>query len=182
MKLSEQLDSALSFSPPDDAGLIVRVVRFDNASRPGQEAQGIVPVFVMGHEGLDQGSWRRWIRDNAVSAYGPAGAERMVGAGLDIRELDPTRSFGRSLRSTRGWKNEARNHYYLDLALRTLALVERWPSLYNLIADEMSEQDMTLREFVDRVRQLPSPQEVGEGRYMTLGDVIGRNVVMTPNY
>lgn len=182
MKLSEQLDSALSFSPPDDEGLIVRVVRLDNASRPGQEAQGVLPVLVMGHEGLDQGSWRRWIRENAVAAYGSAGAERMVQSGLDFKEMDPTRAFGRALRATRGWKSEARNHYYVDQGLRLLALVEKWPSLYNLIADEMSEQDMTLREFIDRVWQLPSPREMGEGRFSTLGDLIGRNVVLTPNF
>ena len=182
MRLSEQLDSALAFAPPDDAGLILRVVSLNNASRPAQEAQGALPIFVVGHEGLDQGSWRRWIRENAVAAYGSAMAEKFVMQGIDFKDLDPTRPFGRALRGGGVWRSEARNHTYLDQAMHLLTLVEKWPSLYNLIATEMAEEDMTLSEFINRVYQLPSPREVGEGRFSTLGDVIGRNVVLTPNY
>lgn len=182
MKLSEQLDSALSFAPPDDGGLIVRVVRLNNASAPGQEMTGIVPVKVVGHEGLDTRSWQRWIRENAVSAYGPAGADKIVRDGLDLRELEPTRAIGRNLRSKGSWRSEARNHWTLNNALYVLSLVEKWPSLYNLIATEMAEESMTLREFVDRMYQLPSPVNHGEGRYSTLGDLIGRNVVLTPSF
>jgi len=182
MKLSEQLDSALAFAPPDDEGLIVRVVRLDNASRPAQEAQGVLPVMVMGHEGLDQASWRRWIRENAASAYGLSAAERFAQQGIDLREMDPTRAFGRALRSSGGWRSESRNHWSLNRGLYVLAMVEKWPSLYNLIATEMAEEDMTLREFINRVSQLPTPLELGEGRFTTLGDIIGRNVVLTPSY
>lgn len=182
MTLSEQLDTAMSIVPPDDRGLIVRVVRLNNAARPGQEAQGVLPVFVVGHEATDAKSWARWIRENAVAHYGPAMAEKFLANGIDLKEMDPTRAFGRSLRSTSSWKSEANQHYVIDNALYLLTLVEKWPSLYNLIATEMAEEDMTLGEFVDRLFQLPSPREVGEGRYSTLGDLIGRNVVLTPNY
>jgi|GEM_PF-6310063 len=182
MRLSEQLGSALSFAPPDDAGLIVRVLRLSNDRYSAQEAAGILPVRVVGHEGLDQRSWQRWIRENAVSAYGSAGAERMVTDGVDLREMDPTRAFGRNLRSKGSWKSEASKHWTLNNALYVLTLVEKWPSLYNLIASEMSEEDMTLSEFVGRLYQLPTPREAGEGRFSTLGDMIGRNVVVTPSY
>lgn len=182
MKLSEQLDSALSFAPPDDAGLIVRVLRLRNDRYPGQEMTGILPVRVVGHEGLDQRSWQRWIRENAVSAYGSSAAERMISDGVDLREMDPTRAFGRSLRSKGTWKSEASQHWTLNHALHMLTLVEKWPSLYNLISTEMAEEDMTLQEFVGRLFQLPTPREVGEGRFSTLGDLVSRNVALTPNY
>jgi len=177
MRISEQLDTALSTAPPDDAGLIIRVVKLSNGVRPAQEAQGILPIFVVGHEGLDQNSWRQWIRENAVAAYGSAMAEKFILQGVDFKDFDPTRPFGRAIRATRGWRSEARNHLFLDQAMRVLSLVERWPSLYNLIAIEMAEEDMTLQDFVGRVYQLPSPQEAGEGRYSTLGDIIGRTAV-----
>jgi hypothetical protein len=183
VRLSEQLGSALSFAPPDDEGLIVRVVRLDNGSRPAQESMGIIPIVVVGHEGLDQGSWRRWIREHAIPAYGTAMSERFVQHGIDFRDLESTRPFGRVLRApSPGWKSESRSHRYLDQAHHMLTLVEKWPSLYNLIATEMAEEDMTLREFVERMYQLPSPREVGEGRYSTLGDLISRNVAITPSF
>lgn len=182
MRLSEQLGSALSFAPPDDGGLIVRVVKLSNGERPGQEMMGILPIKVVGHEGLDARSWQRWIRENVVSAYGASGAEAIIRDGLDLRDLDPTRAIGRNLRSKGSWKSEASRHWTLNNALYLLTMVEKWPSLYNLIATEMAEEDMTLREFVDRMYQLPSPANVGEGRYSTLGDLIGRNVVLTPSF
>ncbi len=182
MKLSEQLDTALSFAPPDDSGLIVKVLKLRNDQYPGREMMAILPINVVGHEGLDAKSWARWIRENVTSAFGTAVAEKMVADGIDLRELDPTRAIGRNLRSKGGWKSEASRHWTLNNALHLLTLVEKWPSLYNLISTEMAEEAMTLREFVDRLYQLPSPVEVREGRMSTLGDVIGRNVVVTPNF
>ena len=180
--LSEQLESAMSYAPPDHAGLIVRVVRLDNEHKAAREAQGVLPVFVVGHEGMDSASWRRWVRENAVAAYGPAMAERFVREGIDFKDFDPTRPFGRALRNSSRWRGESLNLWCVDQALYLLTLVEKWPSLYNLIATEMAEEDMTLEAFTDRVRQLPTPFEVGEGRFSTLGDLVSRNVVLTPNY
>lgn len=182
MRLSEQLDSALDFAPPDDGGLIIKVAKLRNDQYPAQEMIGFLPIKVVGHEGLDSRSWARWIRENAVSAVGPAATERMVETGMDLRDLDPTRAIGRNLRSKGSWKSEASKHWTLNNALYLISLVEKWPSLYNLIATEMAEESMTLREFVDRMYQLPSPLNVGEGRNSTLGDIIGRNVVLTPSF
>jgi len=181
-RLSEQLDSALSFAPPDDGGLILRLVKLDNASMPATEAMGVLPLFVVGHNGLDPASWRRWIRENAAAGYGVAGAEKFVQTGISLREMDPTRVFGRALRSTRTWRSEARSHTQLDQALSILNMVEKWPSLYNLIATEMSEEEFTLSEFINRAYQLPTPREAGEGRYSTLGDYIGRLITKTPSF
>jgi hypothetical protein len=182
MNLSEQLESAMSFVPPDDGGLIVLITKLDNSTNPGQEMMGIFPIKVVGHEGLDARSWERWIRENAVSAYGVGAADRMAREGIDLRELDPSRAIGRNLRSAGAQKSGAMRYWTLNSALHMLSLVEKWPSLYNLIATEMAEESMTLRQFVDRMYQLPSPLNSGEGRYSTLGDLIGRNVVLTPSF
>ena len=181
-RLSEQLGNAISFAPPDDVGLILRVVRLDNERKAAREAQGVLPVFVVGHEGMDTVSWRKWVREHAVAAYGSAMAERFVREGIDFKEFDPTRPFGRALRPAGSWRSESGCQWHTNHALYVLTVVEKWPSLYNLIATEMAEEDMTLGTFLDRVTRLPSPFEVGEGRFSTLGDLVSRNVVLTPNY
>lgn len=182
MRLSEELGTAISFAPPDDAGLILRIVKMDNPMRQAQEVQGVLPIVVVGHQGVQTADWRRWIRENAVAAYGTAMTEKFISQGIDFKDFDPTRPFGRAIRVTQGWQSKVSSHVFLDKAMQILSMVEKWPSLYNLIATEMAEQDMTLSGFVSRMYQLPSPKEVGEGRYSTLGDIIGRNVVLTPSF
>ena len=55
-------------------------------------------------------------------------------------------------------------------------VVEKWPSLYNEIVDVLSEQVMTLQEFIASVEALPPPTEMRGRQYLTLGDLIGRLV------
>jgi hypothetical protein len=118
---------------------------------------------------------------NAMAPYGLAYAAKLATEGVDLKDMLPTAAIGRQMREPGGGSNYSR-YSDLERAGYILTLVEKWPSLYNLIAEEMGEQEMTLAEFVRRIQELPSPQEVGQGRYVTLGDLISRVVTVTPDF
>jgi len=180
-RLSEQLESAIRPGPPDCEGLIVKLAKLTNEDYPGRSAFGVLPVFVVGHQDLTESEWARWVQRNATAPYGIAYASRLAREGVDLKDMLPTAPIGRSMRQPGGGESVSR-YRYLDIAGYVLELVEKWPSLYNLIAEEMAEQPMTLAEFVRRIQMLPSPVESGQGRSSTLGDLIGRSVVLTPDY
>lgn len=184
MTLAEDLASAVNPTPPECMGLLVKLLDLRHENYPGRDARGILPIVVTGHEGMSERDWSKWVRENAVINYGPAQAERFVETGVDLKEMLPTAPFGRAMRLSRteGWRSTAVDFRYLDQAGLLISMVEQWPSLYNLIAENMAEEQMTLRELVDRIRALPSPWEVGKGRMITLGDLIGRTAVLTPNW
>lgn len=186
MRLDEQLGIATRPEPTNDEGLLVKLLRLEHSRYPGREADGTLPVVVVGHQGLSDRDWSRWVRENAIGAYGIAFAEKMVQDGVDLKEMLPTAPFGRALAlseqrarqamvksSQWGNRGEFRN---LSRAQGVLMVVEKWPSLYNEIVDELSEQVMTLQEFVASVEALPSPKEMRGRQYLTLGDLIGRLV------
>lgn len=180
-RLSEQLGLAIRPGPPDCEGLIVKLARLHNNNYPGRDAHGVLPVFVVGHQDLSEGEWVSWVKTNATAPYGVAYAAKLASTGVDLKEMLPTAPMGRQMRKPGGGVNYS--HFeYLSKAGYILTLVEKWPSLYNLIAEEMGEQRMTLAEFVRKVQELPSPQEAGEGRMVTLGDLIGRLVTVTPSF
>lgn len=162
----------------------MKVANLRNADYPGRDANGVLPVIVVGHSGMSESSWKRWVRNTGIAHYGSGYVDRILSNGIDLKEMGPTMPFGRAMRlcTERKWRSEARRWTELDAASGVLTLVEKWPSLYNLIAEEMAEEQMTLREFVERVNNMPTPREYGVGRYTTLGDLIGRNVVLTPDY
>lgn len=186
MRLDEQLAMATRPEPMNDSGLLVKLLRLEHSRYPGREADGTLPVVVIGHESLSDRDWRRWVRENAVAAYGPAHAEKMVQSGVDLKEMLPTAPFGRALalseqrtrmamaRTDRwGHRGEFR---HLGRMQGLLVVVEKWPSLYNEIVDALSEQVMTLQEFVASMEALPSPKEMRGRQYVTLGDLVGRLV------
>jgi len=125
------------------------------------------------------------VRENAIGAYGLAYAEKMVEGGVDLKEMLPTAPFGRALALSEqrarqasvsdrwGHRGEFR---HLGRAQGVLMVVEKWPSLYNEIVDVLSEQVMTLQEFIASVEALPPPTEMRGRQYLTLGDLIGRLV------
>jgi hypothetical protein len=180
-RLSEQLGTAVRPGPPDCERLIVKVARLQNEDYPGRGAHGVLPVLVVGHEDMSSAEWAGWVKMQAMAPYGLAYAARLAMEGVDLKDMMPTAPMGRQMRKPGGGENYAR-YEYLARAGHVLTLVEKWPSLYNTIAEEMGEQEMTLREFVRRVQELPSPLEVGQGRYSTLGDLIGRVVTVTPDF
>lgn len=167
--------------PPGDHGLLVQIVKLRNANYSGREAHGILPVFVVGHQNMSEDAWSGWVRAIGTGAYGPAYAERCVKEGIDLKEMTPTAPFGRAMRLTEGPRSPM-GRRYLDQAAYILNVVEKWPNLYNLIAHEMGGMRMSLAEFVNRVSSLPSPHEVGEGQHSTLGDLIGRGMMLLPDY
>lgn len=180
-RLSEQLGSAIRPGPPDCEGLIVKVARLHNEDYPGRDAHGVLPVMVVGHQDMSEAEWAGWVKTNATAPYGVAFAARLATEGVDLKEMLPTAAIGRQMRMPGGGSNY--NHYrYIDRAGYVLKLVEQWPSLYNLIAEEMGEERMTLIEFVRRIQELPSPVEDGDGRMVTLGDLIARHVTVTPDF
>jgi hypothetical protein len=184
-KLSEQLQGALRPAPPDSNGLLVKLMKLTNEDYPGRDAHGVLPLVVVGHEALREADWRRWLKEHAASAYGVAFADKLSRTGVDLKEMLPTAPIGRAMRETREvgrWRFMPSKWRPLEEAGAILTMVEKWPSLYNTIAEEMAEEEMTLRQFVDRVYALPSPFEVGEGRMFTLGDLIGRGMTQTPSY
>ena len=187
MRLDEQLAMATVPEPIDDHGLLVKLLRLDNSRYPGREISGTLPVVVVGHEALSESEWRRWVRDNAVAAYGAAQAEKMVKSGVDIKEMLPTAPFGRALelseqrrRMAAGRVGDDDSHQFkmdhLSRMQGILVVVEKWPSLYNEVVDALSEQVMTLREFMLAAQALPSPKEMRGRQYVTLGDLVGRPI------
>ncbi len=127
------------------------------------------------------------VRKTAIPHYGPARAERFVDEGIELKEMLPTMPFGRVMRQrdegrlpayTRGYDG----HSVLNRAGAILNIVEKWPHIYNLIATEMAEENLTLEEFVTRVYHMPSPREIGTGTLSTLGDLIGRGMMSLPDY
>lgn len=180
-RLSEQLEMAMRPGPPDCEGLIVKVARLHHEDYPGRGAHGVLPVMVVGHRDMSEAEWVDWVRTNATAPYGVSFARKLAFEGVDLKDMLPTAAIGRQMRQPGGGPNFG--HYaYLDRAGYVLRLVEQWPSLYNLIVEEMGEERMTLVDFVRRIQELPSPQEVGDGRMVTLGDLISRLVVMTPAF
>jgi len=182
--LSEQLANAVKSEVLSGGGFIVKLLRLTHESYPGKAVHGVLPLVVVGHEAVPGVEWGEWLRENATAAYGTAYAQKLVETGVDLKAMLPTAPLGRLLRISKDsrWKSLASQYQHVNEAGAILGLVEQWPSLYNLMVEEMSEEEMTLREFVSRVRQMPTPWEVGQGRYQTLGDLIGRSVVMTPNW
>ena len=180
-RLSEQLGVAISPILPDCEKLIVKVARLHNENYPGRGAHGVLPVLVVGHQDMSESEWASWVRINGMGPYGLAYASRLATEGVDLKDMLSTAPMGRQMRKPGGGPNY--DHFSsIDRAGYVLKLVEQWPSLYNLIAEEMGEETMTLSEFVRRVQELPSPQEVGEGRMVTLGDLISRLVTITPAF
>lgn len=194
MSIADQIEEAIAIThlgmgkaisaatePMEDGGLLVRLVKLRHGSYPGREAHGILPVLVVGHEAMSEDNWRMWVRTVGTPAYGPAYAERAAQEGIDLKEMTPTAAFGRSMRLNETQRSTI-GRRYLDQAVYLLNVVEKWPSLYSIIATEMVEQTMSLRVFMDRISTLPSPHEVGEGQFSTLGDLIGRGMMLLPDY
>lgn len=182
--LSEQLADAVRSEVLTGGGFRVKLLRLNHESYPGKAVHGVLPLVVIGHEALTDIEWGEWVRENATAAYGTAYAQKLVETGVDLKAMMPTAPLGRLLRISKDakWKSLASRYRAVNEANAILALVEKWPSLYNLMAEEMAEEEMTLDTFVNRVRNMPTPWEIGQGRDLTLGDLIGRGVVLTPNW
>jgi hypothetical protein len=175
MSLSEQLGLAMAGAGPariDPAaqadGLIVKVARLRHDTYPGRDAQGVLPVFVVGHEAMDETSWSDWVREHGIAHYGAGFTEKVIRDGIELKEMLPTAGFGRHMR-----KGTRIRRSTLEQASNLITAVEKWPQLYNTIATELGEDEMTLRGFLDKIHNLPSPWDVGRGTYTTLGDIIG---------
>lgn len=179
--IAKTVDGQEHTEPPSDGGLLVKLVRHRHGSTPGREAHGILPVLVVGHEGMSEDAWRMWVRKTGTSAYGTAYAERCAREGVDLKEMTPTAAFGRSMRLIESPRSTF-GRRYLDQATYVLNVVEKWPSLYNVIAGTMGGHTMSLRKFVEQISRLPPPHEVGEGQHSTLGDLIGRGMMLLPDY
>jgi len=183
-RLSEQLGMAMRPGPPSCEGLVVKLADLRNDNYPGRDAHGVLPVLVVGHEMMSESEWSQWVKEKASSPYGMAYAAKLAKQGVDLKDMLPTAPIGREMRVRQEERSvsESARYRYLNMAGAIIAMVEKWPSLYNLMAEELSEQKMTLSEFVERIRAMPSPWEIGEGRDITLGDLIGRLVVVTPSW
>lgn len=182
--LSEQLADAVRSEILRSGDFRVKLLRLTHESYPGKVVHGVLPLVVIGHEALTDVEWGEWLRENATAAYGTAYAQKLVETGVDLKSMLPTAPLGRLLRISKEakWRSLASRYRVVNEAGAILSMVEQWPSLYNLMAEEMAEEEMTLDTFVQRVRNMPTPWEVGQGRYQTLGDLIGRGVVLTPNW
>jgi hypothetical protein len=158
--------------PLDSYDFLVKLLRLSHDAYPGRDAHGVLPLMIVGHKSMDESRWRTWVRENGVAHYGPAYVERVLEqGGIELKEMLPTAGFGRQMRHS-GRRAAASEFSYLDRAGEILTMVEKWPSLYNLVAEELAEEVMTLSEFVDRVMNLPSPLELGRGAFTTLGDIL----------
>jgi hypothetical protein len=194
MRLSKQLLEAagLSYSPGgmDDAGLIVKLARLSNDVYPGRDAFGVLPLMVIGHESMSDMQWRDWVRQMGAAHYGSGYVERVLVNGIDIKAMEPTGPFGRQIRmcTISRWKSRASRWTYLDAVSSVISVVEKWPSLYNTIAEHLAEQEFTLREFIGHINELPAPAGMPdvEGMTSTLGDIIdgpiGTKPMVLPDY
>lgn len=174
--LDDADDGAPANGPLDDAGLIVRVIRMDSSVYPGRDAHGVLPIIVTGHESMSESEWSDWVRAVGLAHYGAGYVERILVNGIDLKEMAPTAPFGRVVRqmTEAAWKSAARNWTYLDAATSIVKTVEQWPSLYNAIVNNVSEQAMTLRELVGTIISLPNPMNRPDSErvHATLGDII----------
>jgi hypothetical protein len=179
MRLSEQLADVLKPSPYDSGLFIVKLLNLTNENYPGRDACGVLPLVVVGYEGMSRSNWSRWVKEQATSAYGTSYANKLAETGIDLKEMTSTSSIGRYMRKS-GFSYPTWD--ILDNANSILSMVEKWPSLYNTIAEEISEEPMTLSEFINRVRRLPTPYNINKGKYSTLGDLLGATMVPTPDF
>lgn len=177
-------------SPADDAGLVVKLARLRNDAYPGRGAHGVLPLLFVGHSSMTEAAWKGWVRRIGIGHYGAGYVDRVLVHGVELKEMEPTCPFGRQIRmcTEQTWKSRSSRWKYLDVASAIMSAVEKWPSLYNTIAEHMAEQEFTLKEFVNNIRELPSP--IGrpdiEGMNSTLGNIIngpigGRPMVL-PDY
>lgn len=180
-RLSEQIMDSLLLSPPNSEGLVVKLVKLDNANYPGRDAQGILPIFVTGHKSMSERNWRNWVVEQATVCYGASYAQKLAQQGLSLKELLPVSGVGRKMAekvSEPGLQNQ-----YLRYANALISMSEKWPSLYNVLAQEFVEEEMTLIEMIDRIKKLPTPIDWGQGQvYSTLGDLMANYMVVTPDY
>jgi hypothetical protein len=186
--LGEQLSAALAAPPVESpmvnpaamaGGLIVKVAKLRNDLYPGRDAQGVLPIFVVGHEAMSETEWSDWVRKHGIPQYGAGYTERVIRDGIDLKEMLPTSGFGRHMRA--GIRRQGLD--VLERAAALISAVEKWPSLYNSIVEELGEQQMTLGALLDRIYNMPSPWDTGVGTYGTLGDVIRPSLGgSTPNF
>jgi hypothetical protein len=192
-KLSEQLGMAMAGpmvapgmpAPVIDpamqpSGFLVKVVKLRNESYPGRGAQGVLPIFVVGHEAMNEMEWSDWVRMHGLPSYGAGYTERIIRDGIDLKEMLPTAGFGRQMRAGRRQRGD-----HLAQVGALISAVEQWPDLYNQIAAEMGEQEMTLGAFIDMARTLPMQWDVGIGKNAaTLGDLLNPSLTLAdgPNF
>lgn len=190
-RLSEELIAAVSSSnvvPSGVGGFLVKFRNLTHEEYPGRDAHAVLPVAVVGHQDMSEAAWRSWIAENATGAYGAAYAAQLASYGVDLKDMMPTGRLGRRLRLVKrtlsggATVTEYRELREINMAGSILEMVEKWPSLYNLIAEELRGKTLPLGDFVEHVRNLPCPFEIGRGRYYTLGDLIGRGMTRTPSY
>lgn len=182
MKISDQLAEAMAAAIPlGDGGFVVKLLDLRHSNYPGRDAAGILPVAVIGHESMTEDSWKTWVRNHGLAYYGAGSTQRMIESGVDLKQMTPTAPFGRAMRVARDGV-QVTNHRTLNEASIILEMVEKWPSLYNVIAEQLAEKELTLREFVRIVKQMPTPLEFGLGRMTTLGDLIGRGIMELGDY
>jgi hypothetical protein len=182
MNLSSQLKEAMeAMSPIGGGGFIVKLLEFRHDQHSGMDMAGVLPMVVVGHESMTEGQWREWVRDNGMAHYGAGYTERMLEHGVSMKEMKPTAPLGRAMRVTRDGMKSAIPRT-LNEANVIMEMVEKWPSLYNAIAEQLAGKELTLREFVSTVKQMPSPMEWGQGRMITLGDLVGRGIMVLGDY
>lgn len=196
-RLSEQLGAAMKAAPigaggglppgfpepivdplvrPD--GLLVKVARLRNEDYPGRGAQGVLPIFVVGHESMTEEAWGEWVREHGIPSYGAGYTERVIRDGIELKEMLPTAGFGRHMRARRPSAFDS-----LEQTGALIAAVEKWPDLYNQIATEMGEQQMTLGAFLGMVRTLPLQWATGRPGATTLGDILSPSLgAATPSF
>lgn len=173
-QLAEDLErSVQAMASLDAGGLRVKLLKLSHDRYPGRDAAGVLPIVAVGHEGMAESDWKEFVREVGTLHYGPAQAQRMIETGVDLKEFGPASAFGRQLATV----TEEGRRWYMGQFGDIMEAAERYPSLYNSIAQTMAEQTTTLRDLVSRVMRLPSPAEVGQGRYTTLGDMLGRSTV-----
>lgn len=190
-RLSEELFSAVSSVnsvPSGYGGFIVKFCNLTHEEFPGRDAHATLPLLVTGHEELSAAAWRSWILENAVGAYGASYAAQLASYGVDLKDMMPTGQVGRRVRlvakalPSGQTVTEYRDFREINMAGAIIEMVEKWPSLYNMLAKELRGTEMPLRDLVEHIRNLPCPFEIGRGRYLTLGDLIGRGMTQTPSY
>lgn len=195
MRLSEQFDVAMADGSPEEqppvfespmqdggAGLLVKLLDLRHDRYPGRDACGVLPIVAVGHESMNEDGWRDWVRQTGMAHYGAGYTEKILRDGLDIKEMEPTAGFGRAMRE-QSLTNRRSSFRTLDRANGIVVITEKWPSLYNVIAQEMVEELMTLREMISRISRIPAPYELGRGAYTTLGDLVGPPLNMVlPDY
>jgi hypothetical protein len=148
----------------------------------GRDAAGGLPLRIVGHKGMGKTAFEKWAYEQMLPVYGEGFAKRTAPQGIDMKAMLPGQPIGRTYHRFETVEDAQAIESVKQLGA-VLSMVERYPVLYNAVALEMKGlEPMTVQEFSEKLMTLPSPKEMQTRQFLTLGDLIAKNVTTLPAF